>query len=84
VDYIVVHEMAHLIDMRQVYLIYSAEPKLHQLVGEISWTNHLVIIGRCQDALQREFYILITRTYGCSQNALIHQIENQTYRCCYL
>jgi len=65
--------------MRQFYLTYSEEPKLQPLVGEISWTKHLVIMGRCQDTLQREFYIRMAKKFGWSKNVLIHQIENQTY-----
>jgi predicted nuclease of restriction endonuclease-like (RecB) superfamily len=36
-------------------------------------------MGRCKDPLEREFYIRMTRKFGWSKNALIHQIENQTY-----
>ena len=65
--------------MRQFYLAYSGDPKLQPLVGEIGWTQHLVIMGRCQDILQREFYIRMSKKFGWSRNVLIHQIENQTY-----
>jgi predicted nuclease of restriction endonuclease-like (RecB) superfamily len=65
--------------MRQFYLTYSADPKLQPLVGEISWTKHLAIMGKCHDSLQREFYIRMTRRHGWSKNILVHQIENQTY-----
>lgn len=65
--------------MRQFYLTYSDDLKLQPLVGAISWTKHLVIMGRCHDSLEREFYIRMTRTHGWSKNVLVHQIENQTY-----
>ncbi len=65
--------------MRQFYLEYHDNPKLQPLVGEISWTKNLVIMGRCKDPLEREFYIRMTRKFGWSKNVLIHQIENQTY-----
>jgi len=65
--------------MRQFYLEYHDEPKLQPLVGEISWTKNLVIMARCKDPLEREFYIRMTRKFGWSKNVLIHQIENQSY-----
>jgi predicted nuclease of restriction endonuclease-like (RecB) superfamily len=48
-------------------------------VREIGWSHNLVIMERCQDELEREFYIRMTRKYGWSKNVLIHQIENQSY-----
>jgi predicted nuclease of restriction endonuclease-like (RecB) superfamily len=65
--------------MRQLYLAYHGEEKLQPLVGEISWAKHLVILGRCKDPLEREFYIRMTRKFGWTKNILIHQIENQSY-----
>ena len=53
--------------------------KLQPLVGEISWSKNLVIVARCKDPLEREFYIRMTRKFGWSKNVLIHQIENQSY-----
>jgi len=34
---------------------------------------------KCDDNLQREFYLRMTRKYGWTKNVLIHQIENQSY-----
>lgn len=65
--------------MRQFHSEYRDKPKLQPLVGEISWTKHLVIMAHCKDDLEREFYIRMTRKFGWSKNVLIHQIENQTY-----
>jgi predicted nuclease of restriction endonuclease-like (RecB) superfamily len=65
--------------MRQFHLAYHGHEKLQPLVGEISWTKHLVIMAKCKDDLEREFYIRMTSKFGWSKNVLIHQIENQTY-----
>ena len=65
--------------MRQFFLQYREDAKLQPLVGEISWAKNLVIMGRCKDALEREFYIRMTRKFGWTKNVLIHQIENQSY-----
>ena len=65
---------------RQFYLEYHENAKLQPLVGEISWTKHLVLMARCKDPLEREFYIRMTRKFGWSKNVLIHQIENQSFQ----
>jgi predicted nuclease of restriction endonuclease-like (RecB) superfamily len=48
-------------------------------VREISWTKNLVILERCSEDEEREFYIRRTQQFGWSKNVLIHQIENRTY-----
>jgi predicted nuclease of restriction endonuclease-like (RecB) superfamily len=65
--------------MRQFYSEYSQNEILQPLVGEISWAKHLIIMGKCKDGLEREFYIRMTRKFGWSKNILAHQIENQNY-----
>lgn len=65
--------------MRQFYLEYRDNKKLQPLVGEISWSKHLVIMAKCKDPLEREFYLRMTKKFGWSKNVLIHQIENQSY-----
>jgi predicted nuclease of restriction endonuclease-like (RecB) superfamily len=65
--------------MRQFYLEYYQAEILQPLVGEISWTKNVVIMSKCKDELQREFYIRTTRKYGWTKAVLIHQIENNSY-----
>jgi predicted nuclease of restriction endonuclease-like (RecB) superfamily len=65
--------------MRQFYLEYRSSEKLQPLVGEISWSHNLIIMSRCKDSLEREFYIRMARKFGWSKNVLIHQIESQSY-----
>jgi len=65
--------------MREFYLNYSELPKVQPLVAQIGWTHNLIIMQRCKDPQQREFYIRMTRKFGWSKNVLIHQIENQSY-----
>lgn len=60
-------------------MTYRQNIKLQPLVAEISWTKHLIIIDRCHDGLEREFYIRMTRKFGWTKNVLIHQIDNKTY-----
>jgi len=65
--------------MKKLYLNYSNNQKLAPLVQEISWVHNIIIMERCKDDLEREFYIRMTRKFGWSKNVLIHQIENKTY-----
>ena len=66
-------------NMRNFYVTYSQNEKLQPLVAEIGWTHNIVILEKCKDDLEREFYIRMTRKFGWTKNVLIHQIENQTY-----
>jgi predicted nuclease of restriction endonuclease-like (RecB) superfamily len=66
--------------MRDFYLSYRDSPKLTPMVAEIGWTHNLVILEKCKDELEREFYLRMTRRFGWTKNVLIHQIENQSYQ----
>ncbi len=65
--------------MRNFYATYKGIEKLVPLVREIGWSHNIVIMERCSDPLQQEFYLRMTRKFGWSKNVLIHQIENQSY-----
>ena len=69
----------NLFNMSGFYLAYRESAKLQPLVAIIGWTHNLIILQRCDDALEREFYLRMTRKFGWSKNVLIHQIENQSY-----
>jgi len=70
---------ANLWRMRLFYDTYAGNEKLAPLVREIGWTHNLIIMEKCKDGLQREFYLRMTRKLGWSKNVLTHQIENKTY-----
>ena len=53
--------------------------KLPPQVAEISWSKNCVIIEKCKDPLEREFYIRITKKFGWTKDVLINNIENQAY-----
>jgi predicted nuclease of restriction endonuclease-like (RecB) superfamily len=65
--------------MRQFFAEYQSRPKLQPLVGEISWAKNLLIMGRCKDDLQREFYLRATARFGWTKAVLQHQIDSQSY-----
>lgn len=61
--------------MRQFYLEYSGHEKLQPLVGEIAWAHNLVVMSKCKDPLEREFYIRMTRKFGWT--ALDRQVRQE-------
>ncbi|RPH51516.1 MAG: DUF1016 domain-containing protein [Desulfobacteraceae bacterium] len=65
--------------MREFHLAYRDSAKVQPLVAQIGWTHNLIILQRCKDSLEREFYIRMTRKFGWSKSVLVHQIENQSY-----
>lgn len=73
------YSAANLWRMRNFYLTYCDSEKLAPLVREISWSNNIVIMEKCKDDLQREFYIQMTKRYGWTKRILTNFIENQTY-----
>ena len=66
--------------MRQFFNEYLAKPKLQSLIGEISWTKNLLIMARCKDDLEREFYLRATARFGWTTKVLQHQLDNHSYR----
>lgn len=65
--------------MRNFYQSYSHNTKLQPLVAEVGWTHNLVIMEKCKDDLEKEFYLRMTKKFGLTKNVLVHHIENQTY-----
>jgi predicted nuclease of restriction endonuclease-like (RecB) superfamily len=62
-------------NMRDFYLNYTDHPKLQPLVAEISWSKNLLIMARCKDELEREFYLRATARFGWTKNVLQHQLD---------
>lgn len=73
------YSAANLWRMRNFYLTYRESEKLASMVREISWSNNVVIMEKCKDDLQREFYIQMTKRYGWTKRVLTTFIEAQTY-----
>jgi len=77
--------------MRNFYVEYSQNTKLQPtnmeiknanlppLVAEISWTKNVVIMQKCKEAFEREFYIKMTKRYGWTKDVLINNIENKAF-----
>ena len=65
--------------MAQFYTEYHAYENLVPLVREISWSKHIVILKKCKDNQERQFYTIATKKFGWTKDVLIHQVENKTY-----
>ena len=50
--------------MRNFYEEYKTNEKLQPLVAEISWTHNIILMERCNNLLEREFYIRMTKFYS--------------------
>ena len=66
-------------DMARFYTEYQSNEILQPLVAEISWSKHIVILTKCKDTRQRQFYILATKRYGWTKDILINKIEAKAY-----
>lgn len=73
------YSAANLWRMRNFYLQYCKSEKLAPLVREISWSNNIIIMEKCKDDLQREFYIQMVKQYGWTKRILTNFIEIKTY-----
>lgn len=73
------YSAANLWRMRNFYLTYRNSEKLAPMVREISWSNNVIIMEKCKDNLQREFYIQMTKRYGWTKRILINFVEAKTY-----
>jgi predicted nuclease of restriction endonuclease-like (RecB) superfamily len=65
--------------MAQFYNEYCQDENLVPLVREISWSKHIVILKRCKNSQERQFYILATKKFGWTKEVLIHQVGNKTF-----
>lgn len=63
-------------NMRLFHLTYRDDLNLQPLVAEIAWSHNVLILEKCKDALQREFYLKMTRKFGWTKSVLANQIVN--------
>lgn len=66
-------------DMARFYTEYQGNEILQPLVAEISWSKHIVILTKCKDTRQRQFYIRATKKFGWTKDVLINKIEIKSY-----
>lgn len=66
-------------DMRRFYLGYKDYLNLRQLVAEIPWGQHLVILNKVKDIEARRYYLTATHEMAWSRDVLTMQINSQAY-----
>ncbi|MEY4539509.1 MAG: hypothetical protein RLZZ306_1266 [Bacteroidota bacterium] len=64
--------------MKQFYETYKDSPKLSAVLREISWTNHLFIIG-LKTPEEREFYLRMAKKEKWSSRELQRQINSSYF-----
>jgi len=62
--------------MRMFYREFGILPPA---VAEIGWSHNIVIMEKCKNLKEKEFYIGMTRKYGWTKSVLIHHIEGRSY-----
>lgn len=65
--------------MRNFYLSFEENEKVPPVVAEISWTKIYLILEKCKDKQEREFYFKMTRKYSWSKDVLIHNVAIKTF-----
>lgn len=65
--------------MRKFYAHYHENTKLQPMVAEIGWSHNMLLLDKCKNDLEREFYIRMIKKYGWTKNVLIHQLEGKAY-----
>lgn len=65
--------------MAQFYKEYHQDEILVPMVREISWTKHIIIMKKCKNLSERQFYTFAVKKYGWTKDLLLHQIENKSY-----
>ena len=63
---------------------YAGKPKLQPLVAEISWAKNLVVLARCKDDLEREFYLRQAIREKWSKRELVCQFKTVLFECAVL
>ncbi len=66
---------ANLFRMRQFYRLYRDHEIVAPLVRQLSWSQHLIIMGRCKMEEEREFYIRLAIREGWSKRELERQLK---------
>lgn len=65
--------------MRQFYETWSGEKKLSALLRELSWTNNLLIMGKCKRSEEREFYLRLATHEKWPSRQLERQIDSALF-----
>jgi predicted nuclease of restriction endonuclease-like (RecB) superfamily len=65
--------------MKTFYEVYKDNEFLPPLVAEIGWVQNCLIIEKCKDDIEREYYLRKTKQMGWSKNDLIDKIKKNHF-----
>ncbi len=65
--------------MKTFYEVYNNNEKLTPLVAEIGWVQNCLIIEKCKDYIQKEYYLRKTKQMGWSKADLIDKIKKNHF-----
>ena len=66
-------------NMKNFYEFYTENEKLQPLVAEIGWTQNCLILEKCKDLHQVEYYLRKTKQMGWSKADLIEKIQKNHF-----
>jgi predicted nuclease of restriction endonuclease-like (RecB) superfamily len=65
--------------MVRLYHEYQGDQFLESMIPEISWSHNIMIMKKCQNKPERQFYMVATKKFGWTTRVLDHQIDNKTF-----
>jgi len=66
-------------DMRRFYETYKNFSNLRQLVAEIPWGHHLLIMQKIKSIEEKEYYLKASSQFRWSRDVLLNQIKANAY-----
>jgi len=66
-------------NMRNYFLEYRDNSFLQTLSAEISWSKNVLIMTKCKDSKEREFYISMTQKFSWTYDSLTNQVDAKIY-----
>jgi predicted nuclease of restriction endonuclease-like (RecB) superfamily len=69
----------NLFRMRKLYETYRGDEKVAPLVPLLSWSHHLLILGRCKHPEEREFYLRLAIRDHWSRRELERQLSSALF-----
>ena len=65
--------------MKKFFVLYVNNARIAPVVQQVSWSNHLVVMEKCNDDFEREFYLKLCIKQACSKRVLMNKIANKEY-----
>jgi predicted nuclease of restriction endonuclease-like (RecB) superfamily len=65
--------------MKDFYVSYFNNEKLTTLSSQISWSHNVAILSKCDNLLEREFYMRMSKKNSWTYRVLLNQIDNKNY-----